>query len=376
MPPVNLLIKPASSLCNMRCKYCFYADVSRNRDTLSYGRMEEETLETLVKRAFEYATGYAGFAFQGGEPTLAGLNFYRKLIELQNKYNTRNLPVYNSIQTNGYALNEEWAAFFSEHHFLVGLSLDGTKEAHNALRLDAKGEGTYDTVVRSAALLEQAGVDFNILCVVNNYVARHPQKVYNNLKKYRYLQFIPCLDDFDGEKESFSLTPQRYGMFLKTTFDLYYQDFMAGNYVSIRNFDNYIRMLQGYPPESCAMNGVCTCYFVIEGDGSVFPCDFYVLDQWKLGNIREDSFEAMEEARRASGFVAWSARLPEECKACRWLMLCRNGCRRNREPVTADGTGKNYFCSAYQNFLEYAYPRLQQLASAILRHAGKHTTKS
>lgn len=362
MPPVNLLIKPASSLCNMRCKYCFYADVSRNRDTLSYGRMEEDTLETLVKRAFEYATGYAGFAFQGGEPTLAGLNFYRKLIELQNKYNTRNLPVYNSIQTNGYALNEEWAAFFAEHHFLVGLSLDGTKEAHNALRLDAKGEGTYDTVVRSTALLEQAGVDFNILCVVNNYVARHPQKVYNNLKKYRYLQFIPCLDDFDGEKESFSLTPQRYGTFLKTTFDLYYQDFMAGNYVSIRNFDNYVRMLQGYPPESCAMNGVCTCYFVIEGDGSVFPCDFYVLDQWKLGNVHRDSLSDLVRSQKAQEFVSMSRHRSDACMTCPYYRLCRGGCRREREPFTDNRPGLNRFCESYKILFSHGISRMLEIA--------------
>lgn len=282
MPPVNLLIKPASSMCNMRCKYCFYADVSKNWKTEFYGMMNEDTLEILVKRVFEYATGYAGFAFQGGEPTLAGFGFYRNLIALQERYNTRKIPVYNSIQTNGFGLNEEWAKFFADHHFLVGLSMDGIKEAHDALRLDAQGSGTYEAVAKSAALLERFGVPFNILCVVNHFVARHPQKVYQNLKKYRYLQFIPCLDSFEGEKENYSLSSSRYGEFLKATFDLYYRDFLSGNYVSVRNFDNYIRMLQGYPPESCGMNGICSCQFVVEGDGSVFPCDFYVLDRWKL----------------------------------------------------------------------------------------------
>lgn len=368
MPPVNLLIKPASSLCNMRCKYCFYADVSRNRDTMSYGIMEEDTLEFLVKQAFDYATGYAGFAFQGGEPTLAGLPFYRKLIALQQKYNSRNLPVYNSIQTNGYALNEEWAAFFAEHHFLVGLSMDGTRDVHDALRVDANGEGTYDIVAKSAALLERFGVSFNILCVVNNYVARHPQKVYNNLKQYKFLQFIPCLDDFDGEKRPFSLTPQRYGSFLKATFDLYYQDFMAGNYVSIRNFDNYVRMLQGYLPESCAMNGVCTCYFVIEGDGSVFPCDFYVLDQWKLGNIRDESLSDLLKSGTARDFVSASRHRADACTVCPYFRLCRGGCRREREPFVEEKPGLNRFCESYKSFFAYSTHRMQQMAAMLQKN--------
>lgn len=365
MPPVNLLIKPASSLCNMRCKYCFYSDVSQNRNTMSYGIMEEDTLEALVKRAFDYATGYAGFAFQGGEPTLAGLSFYRKLIELQKKHNTRNLPVHNSIQTNGYALNEEWASFFAEHHFLVGLSMDGTKEAHDALRVDAAGNGTYDVVTKSADLLERHGVSFNILCVVNNFVARHPRKVYNNLKRFRFLQFIPCLDDFDEKKEVFSLTPQRYGEFLKATFDLYYRDFMAGNYVSIRNFDNYIRMLQGYPPESCAMNGVCSCYFVIEGDGSVFPCDFYVLDQWKLGNIREDALSDLVKSGKARDFIHVSRHRADACIPCPYFHLCRGGCRREREPFAQGKPGLNRFCESYKLFFAYSIHRMQQMAAML-----------
>lgn len=365
MPPVNLLIKPASSACNMRCRYCFYADVSHSREIQSYGMMSEDTLEQLVKKAFEHATGFAGFAFQGGEPTLVGLPFYRKLIALQEKYNTGKIQVYNSIQTNGYALNEEWAEFFARQNFLVGLSMDGTKEAHDALRLDAAGRGTYDRVAESAALLERFGVRFNILCVVNNFVARHPRKVYNNLKKYKFLQFIPCLDSFDGEKESYSLTAERYGAFLKATFDLYYRDFMAGSYVSIRNFDNYLQILQGYPPESCAMNGFCTCYFVIEGDGSVFPCDFYVLDRWKLGNIRQDGLEDMQLTSAAREFVEVSKHRSEKCGTCDYYRLCRGGCRREREPFVDGHPGLNRFCESYRSFFAYSADRMVQMARKI-----------
>lgn len=365
MPSVNLLIKPASSLCNMRCKYCFYADVSENRAFRSFGMMSEETLELTVKAAFEYASGFAGFAFQGGEPMLAGLDFYKKLITLQEKYNTKKIKVFNSIQTNGTLVNEEWAEFFARHSFLVGLSIDGTRETHNALRVDAGGNGTYEKASAAAEILMRHGADFNILCVVNNFVARYPQKVYRELKKYRYLQFIPCLDGFDGEKHAFSLTEDRYGMFLKQIFDLYYADFMKNDYVSIRNFDNYIQMMRGRPPEACAMNGYCTCYFVIEGDGSVYPCDFYVLDEWRLGNVKNESFREMISSDTAKQFVDGSKYISEECRNCLYYALCRGGCRRDREPFVQGNPGINKHCKSYKAFFEYSLPKMKQIVRRL-----------
>ena len=191
MPPLNLMIKPASSLCNMRCASCFYNDVSHHRSRASLGMMTLDTLEMTVKHAFAYATGYVSFVFQGGEPTLAGLDFYKHLVTLQGKYNTRSIPVHYAIQTNGYLIDDDWADFLATHQFLVGLSLDGTRETHDRLRKDAEGNGTYDTVTRAARALERHGAAFNILCVVNEGVARDPQKIYDALKPYRYLQFIP-----------------------------------------------------------------------------------------------------------------------------------------------------------------------------------------
>lgn len=365
MPPLNLLIKPASSLCNMRCKYCFYGDVSERRSFDSFGMMSENTLETLVKRAFEYADDRLCFAFQGGEPTLAGIDFYRKLIDLEKQYNTKNIAVSNSIQTNGYLIDDEWAEFFAKNGFLVGLSLDGTKEAHDSIRIDAAGKGTFDRVSAAAAVLEKHHVEFNILCVVNNFVARYPKKVYENLKKYRYLQFIACLDPFDGEKQIYSLKEDRYASFLKQTFDLYYRDIMSGNYVSIRNFDNYINILMGKHPESCAMSGFCTCYGVVEGDGSVYPCDFYVLDQWKLGNVNQNSIEEMLSSTTAKHFVEASLQVSQSCRACRYYPLCRGGCRRDREPFEGDMPPLNRHCKAYREFFEYSIDRMLEIAKAL-----------
>ena len=370
MPPVNLLIKPASSLCNLRCKYCFYADVSESRQRSSLGMMSLETLEQIVRRAFEYADGFAGFAFQGGEPTLAGLDFFRSLLTFQEKYNAKKLPVHNSIQTNGMLINEDWAKFFSDHHFLVGLSLDGTRESHDALRQDAAGHGTFDRVIRAAETLSRYRVDFNILCVVNNFVARHPRRVYEQLKSYGFLQFIPCLDGFEAEKNAFSLTPARYTDFLRQTFDLYYRDFMSGHYVSVRNYDNYIHMLMGHPPENCAMNGQCSCYCVVEGDGSVYPCDFYVLDDWKLGHVADNTLSEMIASKRAAEFIAASQYVSEKCRSCRYYPICRGGCRREREPFINGHPGLNRLCDCYRTFFDENLNRMLGIAN-ILQHHGR-----
>lgn len=365
MPPVNLLIKPASSLCNMRCKYCFYTDVSANRDIPSYGIMSIDTLETVVSRAFEYASGFAGFAFQGGEPTLAGIDFYKDLIELQKKYNKNKIKVHNSIQTNGYQINEEWARFFAENDFLVGLSLDGTQETHDYLRIDTAGRGTYSRVVQAAEILSANHVEFNILSVVNNFVARYPGKVYEQLKKYKYIQFIACIDRFDEEKNKFSLTEERYTNFLKQTFELYYRDFMNGHYVSVRNFDNYINILLGRQPENCAMNGFCTCYCVVEGNGNVYPCDFYVLDEWCLGNIKDNSLPEILTSAKAVEFTRSSRFIDPKCKTCRYYALCRGGCRRDREPFSDGYPVLNKHCQSYKALFDRCYFKMMEIASSI-----------
>lgn len=374
MPPLSLLIKPASGSCNMACRYCFYADETEKRSVPLMGKMSRETLRQIVDRAFAYADGDCTFSFQGGEPTLAGLSFFRDLAEyVESHPNPKKIRVHYSIQTNGYALNEDWAKWFAQHRVLVGVSLDGPKDIHDRLRKDRSGEGTFQKVMQFIRLLEKHKVDFNILTVVSAANARHASQLYSFFQKegFRYQQYIECLDplgEVPGGHE-YSLTPQRYETFLKTIFDAWYQDMKAGHYVYNRYFENLMMILTRQVPESCSLRGSCLPQWVIEADGSVYPCDFYALDEWKLGNILEQSFAELEEARKASGFIQQSCRLPEDCKECRWLQLCRNGCRRNREPVTADSTGKNVFCEAYRGFLEYAYPRFVEICQMLMRQA-------
>ena len=377
MPPISLLIKPASGSCNMRCRYCFYTDETEHRSTPSMGIMSMETMRTLIDKALHFADGDCSFAFQGGEPSLAGLPFFRALTDyVKNHPNPKKIRVHYSFQTNGYNLDEEWMKWFAENHVLVGVSLDGPKEIHDRYRVDHNGKGTFQRVMSSIRLMDKYQVDYNILTVVHAGSARRGQQIYNFFKKnnFRYQQYIECLDpigEIPGGYE-YSLTPERYEIFLKNLFDCWYLDMKAGHYVYNRYFENLMMIIAGQGAESCNLRGVCGAQWVIEANGNTYPCDFYALDEWYLGNINTDSFENMESKREELGFIQWSRQIPDDCKNCRCFMLCRNGCRRNREPVTAASTGKNYFCSAYQNFLEYAYPRLAEIYQLLRQRAGQH----
>lgn len=366
MPPLNLLIKPASGNCNLRCKYCFYNDISENREIHNYGMMDIDTLEVLVKKAFNYAEHVCTFAFQGGEPTLVGLDFFKKLVGFVNKYNTKKIQVNYALQTNGMVIDDEWAMFLANHNFLIGLSLDGPKEIHDANRIDAKSKGSHKTVMNTVHLFEKHKVEYNILFVVNAYVARHAKKIYNYFKKnnFKYLQYIPCLDPLNespGEHQ-YSLTPEKYTQFLKNLFDVWYDDIRKGNRVSVRTFDNYVGMFMGYRPEACGMIGECDCQFVVEADGGVYPCDFYVIDEWYLGNLKEKGFEELRNSDEATRFVEMSRYIDPKCKGCKWFGLCRGGCRRNREPFKENRPTLNYYCSSFMEFFDYAAPRMQELA--------------
>lgn len=369
MPPLSLLIKPASSACNLKCTYCFYHSLSESREVKSYGIMREEVLENMVKRVLNEADEHCSFAFQGGEPTLAGLEFFEKLTGFQKKYNHKRLKIYNSIQTNGTLIDEKWAKFLSENNFLVGLSIDGPKEIHNLNRKDCLGLDTFNKVEKTAELFKKYNVEFNILCVVTSNTAKHVKKVYKYFKEkdFKFLQFINCLDPLYEEWGSYkySLKPKDYSKFLKELFDEWYKDFMNGNRISIRYFDSLLETMIFGKSSSCGMNGTCTCQFVIESDGGVYPCDFYVLDKWKLGNIEDITMKELFETKTNHEFIKSSFKIDEECKKCRWFTLCKGGCRRCRDSKEDSELDLNYYCQSYKDFFEYALPRLINVANTI-----------
>ncbi|MBP3486906.1 MAG: anaerobic sulfatase maturase [Roseburia sp.] len=374
MPAASILIKPTSANCNIDCKYCFYKCLSSNREKYSLGFMSEETLELLIQRAIAYADGSLTFAFQGGEPTLAGINFFRKALEFQRRYNDKNLIIENTIQTNGILIDEEWAKFLNENDFLVGLSLDGPRKLHDSARLDAKGQRTFERLMQTVDILRKYRVNFNILTVVTNETAGKASAFYKFYKRnhFPYVQLIPCMDELGRNSPSarnpYAVTPEAYGKFLCQFFDLWYEDFKHGEIMDVRMFSNLAQMTVGYPPEECGMNGCCNCYFVVEGDGSVYPCDFYCTEEWKLGTI-EDSFSGLLQKEAARQFVEVSRHVAEKCTSCPYRALCRGGCRRWREPFVDGKPGLNYLCPAYQMFFEHTWERLHRLGRTII-HPG------
>ncbi len=366
MPSLTILIKPASGLCNMRCKYCFYADVSEHREIESYGIMTQDVADSLVRRAFEFSDRDVTFAFQGGEPTLAGVEYYKNFVSLVKKYNVKKIPVSYAMQTNGYSLSDGLCEILRDNRFLLGVSLDGTGAIHDSARVDVNGDGTFRRVSQSIAKLEEYGIEYNILSVVTDSNAKNIGKIYNYFrsKRYRYVQFICHVDGFgdeDGESV-YSLSPKRYASFLKTAFGYYYDDFKSGKYMSVREFDNFVMLAQGRPAECCGMNGSCPANLVIEADGGAYPCDFYVLDEWKCGNIVDNSVEEIFKSDNARRFRARSYRISGKCKACRYFALCRGGCGRYRRFDENGDLGELKYCESYLDFFSSCAGKIAELA--------------
>ena len=368
MKSINLLIKPASSLCNLRCRYCFYKDEAKNRAQFSMGRMEEETANTLIRQVFAAIdpNGTVSFSFQGGEPTMAGLPFFRSFVSAVAACRPAGVRVFYAIQTNGMLLDEQWARFFRDNRFLVGLSIDGIRAVHDSLRIDADGQGTWKGVLAARALLERSSVPCNALCVVTASCAEQPEAVYRSLKNlgFRYQQFIACLDPMGKPRggETWSLTPERYGAFLCRLFDLWYRDWKTGNYHSIRLFDDYIHILLGEPASTCTTCGSCGAYLLVEGDGTVYPCDFYALDRWEIGSLRQETIPQLLGSGKMRQFLDQGSVRPESCKVCPYWRICRGGCKNDW--VTDEAGTRNYYCKSFRALLDHAMPRMLEIARA------------
>lgn len=365
---LSVMLKPSSSKCNLNCKYCFYHSISNARDIEDYGFMKVETLEEIVKRIKSYCDGgQCTIGFQGGEPLLRGIDFYKDLIRYVNKNNNGTSFSY-TIQTNGTLITEEWASFFKENNILVGVSLDGTKEIHNLNRVDYSGKESFNDVVKSINLLRKCNVDFNVLVVVTSALAKKIESAYKFLKKndLRYLQFIPCLDSFESIeqeiKNKFSIIEKEYGSFLIKLFDLWYTDVLKNDLVSIRYFDNILGLFLGNNYEACDMNGRCSCQHIIESDGTVFPCDFYTYEKYSIGNIINESFDEIHNKECTKDFILESLNINDKCTKCEFYSLCRGGCKRHRENQKDN---LNCFCSAYYEFFKHSLSKFREIAAMM-----------
>ena len=345
--PISVMIKPSSSACNLKCEYCFYTSLAEKRDEAFKGYMNEKTAKNVIKSALEYANSTEViFTFQGGEPLLSGIEFFRMFIKKEQELNTKGSKITNCIQTNATLIDEQWCEFFKSNGILVGVSLDGDREL-NSYRIYKDGRESFDDVMSAIELLKKYNVQFNILSVLTSRLAQNFRKSYRFFKSndLHFLQYIPCLKEFGEENSEYAMSVDDYASYLKSGYKLYFNDISRGTQMSIRQFDNYRLLMQGRPAEQCGMNGFCSEQFVVEGDGSTYPCDFYCINECYLGNINEVSFLKMRESEIFKSFVKSSYAIDEKCKECCYFRLCRGGgCKRNR--VSAD------YCEAYKMFFE------------------------
>lgn len=365
MPPVNLLIKPASGHCNMRCSYCFYADEISHREVPLHAVMSLETQEIILKKLFDYADGPITICFQGGEPTLAGLSYFKHFVANATALNRSKLPIQYALQTNGMIIDESWAVFFAENKFLIGLSLDGTEEIHNQYRVNSDGSGTFARVINAANVLRSHQVEFNVLTVITALSAPRIKEIYRFFVQngFDYQQYIPCIDPLGSPRGSakHSLLPETYAQCMIDLFDVWYEDFLNGKAIYIRDFENLAGVILGHPPERCGMSGRCVNQLVIESNGDVYPCDFYTLDPYCIGNLTQETFPELNSGCENCGFVHESLAVQPSCQYCEWYAFCRGGCRRDRQGILLHDVGANYFCEANKAFFAHAIPLLSHL---------------
>lgn len=350
-PPriTSLLIKPVSAVCNLDCAYCFYLD--READpykALPGRRMSLETLERLVDAYLFYSYPDSVFAFQGGEPTLAGLAFFEKLVQLQMDYGRPGQNIGNSLQTNAILIDEAWCDLFRNYNWLLGVSLDGPEQVHDLYRVNKGGRGTWRQVIKGMEVLQKHRVEFNILCVLSQANVSEPRELYRFFRGLGVdnVQYIPLAEFYpDGRPMPFTITPEQYGRFLCETFEVWWPDRRK---FRIRFFDNVAEALAGLKPGSCTLHETCDSYVVIEYNGDVYPCDFFVESSWRLGNIMVDSFSEIARRKRRYEFARVKMIPRAECASCEWRSICRQGCPKFRHGPYRRFEDLDYFCEAYK----------------------------
>lgn len=328
--------------------------------------MSRETLAALVGQHLRLPGPAAVFGWQGGEPTLAGLDFFRQVVNFQKRYGTSGQVVCNALQTNGMALDADWARFLARYRFLVGVSLDGPPEVHDRWRPTHSGAPTYERVMAGISILRQYRVETNILAVVhaaNAHLAETTLAFFHE-QGLRHLQFVPAVDRLpDGSLAEHSVAPAAYGDFLCRLFDAWYQD--GHPEVSIRLFDNLVGIAAGHPSEMCELAARCDSYYVVEHNGDVYPCDFFVDRPRYLGNLLHEPVTQILKSSRREAFASSRASLSDGCADCTWLPMCHGGCLRYRFASTGSLTGPNWMCEATIMLLEHAWERICALAAAL-----------
>lgn len=392
MPPIpncHVMAKPSGSVCNIDCDYCFYLEKDQlYPERQSNWRMSFETLEQFVKQHIEaQQTDDVHFAWQGGEPTLLGLSFYKKVVELCEKYG-KGKNIHHGFQTNGLLINDEWCQFFKQHNFLIGVSIDGPEHLHDCYRKSRSNKGTHAKVVSAIELLKKYQVEFNTLTVVNARNVKQPVEVYQFLKSIgsTYLQFIPlvereALQDPDANHDSavllaspgeplakmtsWSVDSDEFGQFLNTIFDYWVRHDVGQTFVQM--FDSTLNTWLGNPSTMCVTASQCGHAFALEANGDLYQCDHYVYPEYKLGNIHQQTIFDMNNSDEAIKFGQDKrTHLNQKCVDCRYRFACHGGCPKHRfERGPSGKPDHNYLCSGYYKFFAHTEKPMQFMASLI-----------
>ncbi|AEX24226.1 anaerobic sulfatase maturase [Vibrio sp. EJY3] len=399
----HVMAKPGGAKCNIDCQYCFYLHKENLLHQPKQPKMDDETLEAFVKSYIESQDGeQIVFSWQGGEPTLLGLDYFRKVVELQKKYKPSGTRIENDLQTNGILLNDEWCEFLLANNFLVGLSIDGPEELHDKYRKTRSGKPTFHLVMKAVEKLQRHGVRFNALVTVNRHNVKYPVEIYRFLTRelgVTYIQLAPVVEanDFHTTAPQFwneqmipvmgselakpghpmsvvtdwSVDPDDWGKFLSEMFVEWVNNDLGRVLVNL--FETAVAQVMGKPAQLCITSEFCGKGLAIEHNGDVYSCDHYVYPEYKLSNIHEHSLNEMAFSTRQFSFgMAKRDSLPDYCKKCPYLKYCWGECPKNRLIKTPDGEeGLNYLCSGIRRFFDDTLPMLVGLSQILQQQNSK-----
>jgi len=369
--PFSLLIKPASADCNLRCEYCFYLDRCELYPDPKVHRMSDDVLDAMVRTYMETPQPQHSFGWQGGEPTLMGLEFFQRAIELQKEYGQRGAVVSNGLQTNTTLIDDEFARHLAEYNYLVGVSVDGPPDIHNHYRHYAGGKDSHAAVMKGLAALKRNHVEYNILTLVSQSNVRRAAEVYRYLCSMDCLfhQYIPCVE-FDGEGDGkllpFAITGDEWGDFLCEIFDQWYP--ADTRRVSVRLFDSILTKMVDNVYNVCHMGRDCRQYFVVEYNGDIYPCDFFVKAPLKLGNVLEDSWSDLQRSAKYRQFGAMKTKWHGDCDGCECLAYCSGDCLKHRlEQAQGDPRTMSSLCAGWKKFYPRTLAGFRKLADKVRR---------
>jgi uncharacterized protein len=379
--PFHIMTKPIGPRCNIDCRYCYYLEKDMLYPSEKKFRMSDTMLEhyilSHIATSLEAGQTEVLFAWQGGEPTMLGLDYFRHILDLQAKYRPDGVRIANTIQTNGTLLDGEWAAFLAAENFLVGISVDGPKKQHDHYRRDRSDRPTFDAVMRGLDHLRRANVEFNILTTVHRANVSRGKELYRFLRELGspFLQFIPIVErkaagralaapprteaDSHSSVTDWSVAPRAYGKFLCDIFDIWYRQDVGRIFVQF--IEAQIRLWSGYPSSLCIFSETCGNALVLEHNGDLYACDHFVYPDYRIGNITHTPLRDLVWSEKAHAFGQDKAeKLQAECHRCRFRFACNGGCPKHRFVTSRNGeTGQNYFCESYKMFFNHAGPRIK-----------------